>query len=470
MTEKKEEINEKTKEVTFESLGLKPEIVKATKEMGFIYATDIQTHSLPILLQGADLIGQAHTGSGKTAAFGITILESIDTTKKMPQALVLVPTRELAMQVIVEIGKLGKHLHVSSVAVYGGAPIGRQMYEIKRGAQIVVGTPGRLMDHLRRGTLRLDGVKILVLDEADRMLDMGFIDDIQFILTHVPKTRQTLLFSATMANEIKNLAHKFMNSPEHLKVSEDVIPLDKIKQTYILLEPQKKVDILLDSLQKRKGELILVFTRTKHTADKISKIVQRGGFNALALHGNLSQNQRDRAMNAFRRGHVNVLVATDLAARGIDVLNISHVINYDLPDEPKVYSHRVGRTGRAGANGEATSLVTPDQYRELMDIERYNNVKLEREIVEGSITGPWETRVQRSSHPYQQHRGRHHSSHSSQHRSQHSSQHHSQHSSQQGAQHQSQSNSQHHSQHHSQHSGQDQRRHFKPRPGYRGSR
>lgn len=377
---------------TFKDLGLKPEIIRATREMGFEEATPIQAKSLPMLSKGTDLIGQAQTGSGKTAAFGIAILEKIEPRHRVPQALVVVPTRELAMQVTREVGSLGKHLNVSIVAVYGGTPIGRQIYDITCGVHIIVGTPGRIIDHLERRTLNLSSIKVVVLDEADRMLDMGFIDDVEFILEHVPKDRQTLLFAATMPLEIKNLARRFMRAPEHLKVDEDTIPLDKIRQIYILVEPRNKVEVLLNCLSQRKMEHVLIFTRTKHTADKVSRILYKSGFNSLALHGNLSQNQRDRAMNAFRKAHVNILVATDLAARGIDVLKISHVINYDLPEEPDIYAHRVGRTGRAGASGEAVTLVTPEQYRELGTIVAHNKIKIEREMVEGCITGEWDTR------------------------------------------------------------------------------
>jgi len=377
--------------MTFEQLALRPETLRAIKELGYTVPTPIQLEAIPLLAQGVDLIGQAETGSGKTAAFGIHIIEVIDKGKRKPQSLILTPTRELAVQVSVELRKLAKYHNLSVVTVYGGASLNVQADELARGAPIVVGTPGRVLDMIRRGALHLDEVKVMVLDEADRMLDMGFIDDVKMILSHTPKGRQTLLFSATMPDEIRNLANRHMNHPESLTVSTDAVPIDKITQTFVLVDMRNKFDVLINLLQIRKPQLVLLFVRTKVNADKLSRGLNRKGFHSIAIHGNLSQNQRDRAMHAFRQKHVNILVATDIAARGIDVLGITHVINYDLPDDPMVYSHRVGRTARAGASGQAITLVTPNQYQELMAVQDINDLHIEREFIEGCITTKWMT-------------------------------------------------------------------------------
>ncbi len=377
--------------MTFEQLALRPETLRAIKEIGYTEPTQIQLEAIPLLAQGIDLIGQAHTGSGKTAAFGIHIIEHIDSTKRKPQALVLTPTRELAVQITVEFKKIAKHHKTSVVTIYGGASISRQSEELHHGASVVVGTPGRILDMINRGVLHLGEAKIVVLDEADRMLDMGFIDDVQLILDQTPKERQTLLFSATMPDPIRNLAKRYMHTPENLTVSSDAVPLDKIKQTFVLVEHVKKFPVLLNILKSKNPELTLIFVRTKFGADKLARNLDRSGHSAVAIHGNLSQNRRDSAMHAFRQGRTKLLVATDIAARGIDVSGITHIINYDLPDEPAVYSHRVGRTARAGASGQAISLVMPDQFIELTDIQRTNGLKIEREMVPGCVTGEWFT-------------------------------------------------------------------------------
>ena len=371
---------------TFEKLALSPETNRALKEMGFTVPTKIQAESIPILMQGVDLISQAMTGSGKTAAFGIYITESIDKNLRKPQALILTPTRELAVQVTQELKNIGKHHHLSVVTVYGGASINVQADQLKRGAHIVVGTPGRIMDMLERRALHLDGVRIAVLDEADRMLDMGFIDDVKRILEHTPDHRQTLLFSATMPDEIRALANRYMKNPESLTVSTDAVPIDKIKQSYIMVEGRKKFPMLTGILKSENPELALVFVRTKYEASKIAHKLNQEGFKANSLHGNLSQNQRDKAMHAFKHGHSSVMVATDIAARGLDISGITHVINYDLPIDGNTYSHRVGRTARAGASGKAYSFVTPEQRMELRDITRTTGIVIEQERREGDVS------------------------------------------------------------------------------------
>jgi ATP-dependent RNA helicase DeaD len=392
--------------MTFEQLALRPETLRAIQELKYVEPTPIQRESIPLLAQGIDLIGQAMTGSGKTAAFGIHIIEHVDTSKRRPQALVLAPTRELAVQVAAEMQKLAKHYRMSIVTVYGGASINRQAQELHHGAQVVVGTPGRILDMIRRGVLHLNEAKIVVLDEADRMLDMGFIDDVQTILDETPKERQTMLFSATMPPEIRNLARTYMRNPESLTVSSDAVPLDKIKQTFVLVERVKKFPVLLNILKTKKPALALIFVRTKFGADKLARGLYQKGHRAMAIHGNLSQNRRDKAMYDFKHGHIHMLVATDIAARGLDVSGITHVINYDLPDEPTVYSHRVGRTARAGANGQAISLVMPEQYQELTAVQRTNGLKIEREMIDGCITSQWFTDQRQGSHSAPSH---HHS-------------------------------------------------------------
>lgn len=377
--------------MTFEKLALRPETLRAVKEMKFEIPSPIQREAIPVLAQGVDLIGQAMTGSGKTAAFGIHIIEHIDKHSRRPQALILTPTRELAVQVTAELRKLGKYHHTSVVTVYGGASINRQAEELGRGVHIVVGTPGRILDMLGRGVLHLEEARIVVLDEADRMLDMGFIDDVKEILDKTPKNRQTLLFSATMPDPIRELANRYMHAPENLTVSTDFVPIDKIAQSFVLVERRKKFPVLLNILRDKKPRLALIFTRTKFGADKLARNLNRERMHAMAIHGDLSQNKRDQAMHSFRHGHVHLLVATDLAARGIDVAGITHVVNYDLPDDPLVYSHRVGRTARAGAEGQAISLVLPEQHKEFVNVQRINGLHIKREMVRGCITEEWHT-------------------------------------------------------------------------------
>ncbi len=343
---------------SFEELRVSRNILSAVKEMGFTVPTPIQQQAIPLLMQGDDIIGQAQTGTGKTAAFAIPILESIDESPSV-QALVLVPTRELAVQVAEEMRTLGKHSHGAKVLeVYGGVDIERQVMHLNHGVNIVIGTPGRLIDLIKRGSIKLSGVRIAVLDEADRMLDMGFIDDVEFILSHLPKERQTALFSATMPKPIIDLSHKFMVSPEFIKVSEDKLTVEGITQYYMGLDPRDRIDALCTLFKARAATLSIVFCRTKRGADNLETILRDRGFKALSLHGNLSQAQRDKVMQKFRAGEIDILVATDLAARGLDVEAVSHIINYNLPEESAQYVHRIGRTGRAGKSGEAISFAT----------------------------------------------------------------------------------------------------------------
>jgi len=365
----------------FEKMGLSPAIMKALQEMGFEQPTPIQEQAIPLLLQGEDLIGQAQTGTGKTAAFGICILERLSlkpANEHKIRALVLAPTRELAVQITGEIQRIGKHMPVRTLAVYGGQEIERQLSPLQSGVDIVVGTPGRLLDHIERGTILLDAVEVVVLDEGDRMLDMGFIDDIEKILQKTPPKRQTLMFSATMPPEILRLSQKYMQSPQLIKVSEDSLSVESIKQYYIEASKFDKLNCLLALLVQKKPSLALIFVRTKRGADRLNEILLDRGFHSLALHGDMSQNKRDRSMEAFRKKRINILVATDLASRGLDVSGVSHVINYDMTDDPYTYLHRIGRTGRMGADGEAISLLYFDQASLIPIIEKITGSKIEQ--------------------------------------------------------------------------------------------
>ena len=355
---------------TFEELGLSAQLTKALAENGFKAPFPIQETAIPLILQGKDVVGQAHTGTGKTAAFGLPILQQIKPGGPV-QVLILAPTRELAVQVTDEINRFAKYTGIKAVTIYGGQSINLQLDKLRRGVQIVVATPGRLIDHIKQGSIILDDVKFVVLDEADRMLDMGFIDDIKFILFYVNEDRQTCLFSATMPPEILRLADEYMrpNKIEHIRLNEEEITLETIDQSYLVVEEREKFKHLMDFIranQKSKSQAI-VFAATKQRADRIAYKLRQEGFNAVTIHGDLSQKQRDYAMHKFKRGTEDILVATDIAARGIDVPSVGNVINYDVPDDPNVYFHRIGRTARAGAEGKAISLVSNDR---ISDFER----------------------------------------------------------------------------------------------------
>ncbi|VVC01238.1 putative ATP-dependent RNA helicase [uncultured archaeon] len=373
-------------EMGFTKLGLSPSIMKALTEMGFSKPTPIQEQGIPLLLQGEDLIGQAQTGTGKTAAFGICILERLavypSTDGRKVRALVLAPTRELAVQITGEIQKIGKHLPVRTLAVYGGQDIEKQLGPLHAGVDIVVGTPGRLLDHIERGTLKLENVEVVVLDEADRMLDMGFIEDIEKILKKTPASRQTLLFSATMPAEIAELSKRYLKSPQEVRVSEDSLSVKNIRQYYVEVSKFDRLNALLILLAQKKPSLALIFVRTKRGAERLNDILADRGFHSLALHGDMSQNKRDRSMEAFRKKHINILVATDLASRGLDVTDVSHVINFDTTDDPYTYVHRIGRTGRMGKEGEAISFIFFDQSSLIGILEKVADTKMEQIKIE----------------------------------------------------------------------------------------
>ena len=333
--------------LNFDALNLKEELLKAIQDMGFTEATPIQEQAIPIALTGKDVIGQAQTGTGKTAAFAIPFLQMIDREPAV-QVLILTPTRELCMQVEKEIKKLNKYLKLKSVAVYGGQDITRQIKELKARPQIIVATPGRLMDHMNRKTIRLEHLKMVVLDEADEMLNMGFLEDIETILSACPEQRQTMMFSATMRDEIKAIANKFMQDPQLVKVKAQELTVPAIEQQYFEVPEQEKFKLLCRLLDIHNPELAMVFGRTKRRVDEVTEALQKLGYQAEGLHGDLTQRHRDMVMNKFRNGQIHILVATDVAARGLDITGVTHVFNFDLPQEIDSYVHRIGRTGRAG--------------------------------------------------------------------------------------------------------------------------
>jgi ATP-dependent RNA helicase DeaD len=362
----------------FEELPIAGEIIQSLKELGFREMFPIQAAAILPLLQGRDVIGQAKTGTGKTAAFGVPMLQKIDKSLDAVQGLVLVPTRELAVQVASDFNRLGKHLSVKSLAVYGGQPIYGQMDALQRTVHIVVGTPGRVIDHISRGTLVLEGVSFVVLDEADRMLDMGFREDIEFILSRTPTDRQTAMFSATMPDEILSLASTHMYNPEKILVSRDEIAVEEIEQLYRDVDPERKFQALCDILNTQSVHRALIFCSTKIGADRLGYRLGRIRRDVTVIHGDLTQAQRERALDNFRKGRVRFLVATDVASRGLDIDGVTHVVNYDVPSDPLLYFHRIGRTGRAGASGVAVTLVSRHEMMDLKRIQSMTNTRMHR--------------------------------------------------------------------------------------------
>ncbi|GAE93548.1 cold-shock DEAD-box protein A [Gracilibacillus boraciitolerans JCM 21714] len=363
----------------FNELGISEPIMKAIEKMGgFEEATPIQAQTIPLGLEGKDVIGQAQTGTGKTAAFGIPMIEKINPQERKIQGLIVAPTRELAIQVSEEIHKIAKFKGLRTLPVYGGQHMERQIKALKDGPHIVVATPGRLLDHLRRRTIRVDNVHTAVLDEADEMLNMGFIDDIRDILKAIPEDRQTLLFSATMPKEIRNIAATLMKNPEEVKVKSKEMTVSNIDQFFVEVHEKQKFDTLTNLMDIHVPELAIIFGRTKKRVDELTDGLQARGFRAEGIHGDLTQGKRSSVLSQFKSGRIEILVATDVAARGLDISGVTHVYNFDIPQDPESYVHRIGRTGRAGKTGEAISFITPREIAHLHLIEKVTNSKIKR--------------------------------------------------------------------------------------------
>lgn len=365
-------------EITFESLGLRPELLQAVMTLGFEAPTPIQAQAIPTLLTGRDIIGQAQTGTGKTAAFALPLLNRIQPGGRLPQALVLTPTRELALQVSQATHEFASVLKTRILPVYGGAPYGRQIHRLDAGVDVVVGTPGRLIDLIERGALKLSEVHTMVIDEADEMLKMGFIDDVERILRETPESRQTALFSATMPTPIRNLASKYLNDPEMVTIQATELTVPQIEQRYYLVHEASKLAALARLLEVEEINSALIFAKTKIRTGEIAEALNSRGFHAEALNGDLSQDARETVLRRFRNGNVVYLVATDVVARGVDIPDVSHVINLDMPQDAEDYVHRIGRTGRAGRTGIAITLVTPREMRWLNTIQNFTRHTIEQ--------------------------------------------------------------------------------------------
>jgi len=356
---------------TFAQLGLSEAALSALADVGYESPSPIQEQAIPSLLAGRDVIGQAQTGTGKTAAFGLPIMEYIDSTERDVQALVLTPTRELCIQVTQALRTYGSHKDVDVVAVFGGAPIRTQQAQLRAGGQVVVGTVGRVLDLISRRSLILHACRFVVLDEADEMLDLGFLEDVEKILSLTPNGRQTALFSATMPPPIRQLADAYLYDPELVKVQADTLTIDTVSQFQLPVEPRDKATKLVEVLEAERPEQAIVFVRTKVRCDQLFRLLRDRGLNVRALHGDMSQGSRDGVMLAFKAGRVPILVATDVAARGLDITTVTHIVNYDVPTSPDTYVHRIGRTGRLGRTGRAVTFVEPRQMREVEAIERH---------------------------------------------------------------------------------------------------
>ena len=362
---------------SFTDLGLSEPLLQSLEHLGYRQPTPIQEQTIPALLEGSDVIGQAQTGTGKTAAFGLPMLQYLDPGDTGVQAIVLTPTRELCIQVTQALRAYGERLGIEVVAVFGGAPIRDQAARLKREAQVVVGTVGRVLDMISRHHLMLDGARYVVLDEADEMLDLGFLEDVETILARCPMGRQTALFSATIPREIRDLADRFMHDPVEIKVRAATLTIDTVDQYYLEVGDGEKPDALAKVLKEERPEQAIVFARTKIGVDRLARRLGDDGLRVKALHGDMSQGSRDGVMIAFKSGRERLLIATDVAARGLDITGVSHVVNYDVPNSPDIYVHRIGRTGRAGDTGKAITLITRKQRRELEAIERHAKTEIE---------------------------------------------------------------------------------------------
>ncbi|MCG8405995.1 MAG: DEAD/DEAH box helicase [Phycisphaerales bacterium] len=371
----------------FEELGIEVPILRALTAIGYETPSPVQRELVPLALAGKDLLGQARTGTGKTAAFGMPVLQMIDPQARL-QALVLTPTRELAVQVLGELRRLAKYLDIHCVPVYGGTRIKRQVHQLGRKPHLIVGTPGRVLDMLQRKVLSFDKIRFAVLDEVDRMLDIGFRDDIKRILGRISHPHQTIFVSATFDEEIKRLSKQFMKDPVEINVSRDQLTVSEVTQQYCVVEPWDKFRLLKLLLKQEQPRQAIVFCRTKQGARKLARRLHAAGFNAREIHGDLVQQKRERIMERFRKHHIPILVATDLASRGIDVQGISHIINFDMPEDIEVYVHRIGRTARMGAAGKAVSFVTTEQGKGLTEVEMLINQELEKIVVDGFKPSP----------------------------------------------------------------------------------
>ena len=362
----------------FKELGISDLTIRALSDMGFEEPTPIQEQAIPVLLAGKDLVGQAQTGTGKTAAFGIPLLENIGKSFGAIFGIILTPTRELCIQVAEELNKLGQFSNARTLPIYGGQDIQRQIRSLQRKPQIIVATPGRLMDHMDRRTIKLNEIKMVILDEADEMLNMGFIDDIEKILSATPDSRQTLLFSATMPRQIQSLAQRFLKDPALISIKSKEVTVPLIEQYYMELLDRQKFDVFCRLLDIQSPELSIVFGRTKRRVDELTEGLKKRGYSAEGIHGDLTQAKRDSVLRQFREGTIDILVATDVAARGLDVSGVTHVYNFDIPQDPESYVHRVGRTGRAGQTGIAMTFVIPRELDHLRSIERLTKRKIVR--------------------------------------------------------------------------------------------
>ena len=372
-----QEVKEEATANLFENLDLSKELKKALNDMEFVEMTAIQSQSIPAMIADNDIVAQAPTGTGKTCSFGIPVVENTDTSERNVTSLILAPTRELALQIANELIRLTKYKKSIRIAVvYGGQNIDRQILALKRKPQIIVATPGRLMDHMRRKTIRLDHLKTLVLDEADEMLDMGFREDIDEILQSVPEERQTVLFSATMSREILDITKKYLKDPVKIKTTKSEVTVSSVKQYYLEVSPDNKTDVLARLIDVNDFKLSMVFCNTKKKVDELAHDLTVRGYNAMGLHGDMKQSQRDRVMREFKNGNIETLIATDVAARGIDIKDIDVVFNYDLPDDMEYYVHRIGRTGRANREGVSYSLVSRREMYRLHEIMRYTKAKI----------------------------------------------------------------------------------------------
>lgn len=362
---------------SFSELGIQPEILKAINEMGFEAPTSIQSRSIPIINSGRDMVGQAQTGTGKTAAFGIPALQIADKSSKIPSVIILCPTRELAIQVTGELIKLSKYDRgLSVLPVYGGQPISRQLKALKQGVQIVVGTPGRVIDHLKRGTLKLDNLKMVILDEADEMLNMGFREDLEQILSYSKGKSQTVMFSATVPKAIRNIMNKWMDNPEMIKIEGQTETAEGIDQYFMEVRDSMRTEAITRVVDMANFKLTLIFCNTKRKCDELVQDLQSRGYSSDALHGDMNQSVRDKVMGKFRRGQIDILVATDVAARGLDVDNVDVVFNYDIPNDPEYYVHRIGRTGRAGKSGLAITFTSGRKKKGIRFIEKMIRTQL----------------------------------------------------------------------------------------------